>query len=38
MEQASDLIIDRVPAKTPTGKQAIAMDYGKYKITVRKRI
>ncbi len=38
MEQNSDLIVDRVPATTPTGKPAIAMDYGKYKITVRKRI
>ena len=37
MEQDSDLIIDRAPAKTPTGKPATAMDYGKYKITVRKR-
>lgn len=38
MEQDSELIIDRVPATTPTGKPATAMDYGKYKITVRKRI
>ena len=38
MEQDSDLIIDRVPAMTPKGKPATAMDYGKYKITVRKRI
>lgn len=38
MEQDSDLIVDRVPATTPKGKPATAMDYGKYKITVRKRI
>ena len=38
MEQDSDLIVDRVPATTPKGKPAIAMDYGKYKITVKKRI
>lgn len=38
MEQNADLIIDRVPATTPKGKPATAMDYGKYKITVRKKI
>jgi three-Cys-motif partner protein len=38
MEQSSAVIIDRVPAKTPTGKPAISLDYGKYKITVKKRI
>ena len=38
MEQDSDLIVDRVPATTPKGKPATAMDYGKYKITIRKRI
>lgn len=38
MEQDSDLIVDRVPATTPKGKPAIAMDYGKYKITVRRMI
>ncbi len=38
MEQNSELMIDRVPPKTPTGKLATSMDYGKYKITVKKRI
>ena len=38
MEQNSELNIDRVPSTTKTGKPATAMDYGKYKITVRKRI
>lgn len=37
MEQASELAVDRVPSTTPKGKPATAMDYGKYKITVRKR-
>lgn len=38
MEKDSALVIDRVPALTPTGKRATAMDYRKYKITVRKKI
>lgn len=37
MEQASELAVDRMPSTTPKGKPATAMDYGKYKITVRKR-
>jgi three-Cys-motif partner protein len=38
MGQSSDLVVDRVPAMTSTGKPAISMDYGKYKITVSERI
>jgi three-Cys-motif partner protein len=38
MEQNSNLFIDRMPPLTKTGKPAISMDYGEYKITVRKRI
>jgi hypothetical protein len=38
MEQDSDFVVDRVPSMTPTGKPATSMDYGKYKITIRKRI
>lgn len=38
MEQDSDLIIDRIPQLTKTGKQATSLDYDKYKITVRKRL
>ena len=37
MEKDSALIIDRVPALTPTGKRATAMDYGEYKITIRRK-
>ena len=37
MEKDSALIIDRVPALTPTGKPATSMDYGEYKITIRKK-
>ncbi len=36
MEQTSELIIDRVPSVTKTGKPAISMDYGEYNITIRK--
>jgi three-Cys-motif partner protein len=38
MEKDAALLVDRVPATTKTGKQAISMDYGEYKITIRKRI
>lgn len=38
MAKDSVLTIDRVPAFTLTGKPATAMDYGKYKITIRKKI
>jgi len=38
MEQSTDLLIDRTPPLTPTGKKATSMDYDEYKITIKKRV
>lgn len=38
MEQDAMLVIDRFPALTKTGKPAISMDYGEYKITIRRKV
>ena len=38
MEQTPDLVIDRTPPLTPTGKKATSMDYDEYKITNKKRV
>ena len=37
MEQAADLIVDRFPPLTKTGKQATSMDYGEFRIIARIR-